>query len=327
MNIFSWLYTNLVYSPQVNLFVFLFNLTHDTGVSIVLLAVIVNLALWPIFANSYINTQKMKLLQPQLKKIQDKYKADPQESLKQSMAFNRKHGLNSGSIFTTLFVQLFFATGVYFVINDVTAGKSIVDYLYPFIASLPKTQLTTTAFGFIPIKASASSYIWLPFLSSVFSYLYGMYTFRWSPQLKVPAQPVVVKKADQDDKTAASALDPVALQKSMEFNTIYALPIFLFIFNFNLPTGLNIYFATVGLMSVLRQIFLINYYAGHTDKLLADIANSDPESDDHNPANNIDSLANPTDLAEQPIAVEFVPKNKPKSNKQNKPNKSNKKKK
>ena len=319
MNIFSWLYTNLVYSPQVNLLVFLFNWTNDTGISIVLLAVIVNLLLWPIFASSYINTQKMKLLQPQIKKIQEKYKNDPQESLRQSMAFNKKHNLNSGSIFTTLFVQLFFATGVYFVIDNITKGNSISEYLYPFIAAMPQTTLTTTAFGFIPIKASAASYIWLPFLSSLFSYLYGMYTFRWSPQLKVPG--IEKPKPKSNSKEPQTALDPEALQKSMEFNTIYALPIFLFIFNFNLPTGLNIYFVTVGLMSVLRQVFLTNYYAEHTDKLIQDIANSDPESHDNNPANNIEMLADPTDMAEQAVPVEVVSKPKAK----NKPNKKKKK--
>jgi YidC/Oxa1 family membrane protein insertase len=305
MNIFSWLYTNLVYNPQVNLLQLLYNLTNDTGVSIILLAVIVNLLLWPIFASSYINTQKIKLLQPQLKKLQAKYKSDPQESLKQTIAFNKKHNLSSGSIFTTLFVQLFFATGVYFVINDITAGKAISEHFYPFVASLPKQSLGTLALGFIPLKAATSNYIWLPLLSSVFSYLYGMYTFKWSPQIKIPETETskkVVKKSDE------KVLDPEALQKSMEFNTIYALPIFLFIFNFNLPAGLNIYFVTVGLMSLLRQIFLTTFYAGHTDKLLEEIAKSDPESVDENPANNIQNTANPADLADQPVPVEFVKK-------------------
>jgi YidC/Oxa1 family membrane protein insertase len=305
MNIFSWLYTNLVYNPQVNLLQLLYNLTNDTGVSIILLAVIVNLMLWPIFASSYINTQKIRLLQPQLKKLQEKYKSEPQESLKQTIAFNKKHNLSSGSIFTTLFVQLFFATGVYFVINDITAGKAISEHFYPFVASLPKQSLGSLALGFIPLKASTSSYIWLPLLSSVFSYLYGMYTFKWSPQVKLPVA-AVPKKTEQ--KSDEKVLDPEALQKSMEFNTIYALPIFLFIFNFNLPAGLNIYFVTVGVMSLLRQIFLTTFYAGHTDKLLEEIAKSDPESVDLNPANNIENTANPADIVSQPIAVEFVKK-------------------
>ncbi|MEM1312268.1 MAG: YidC/Oxa1 family membrane protein insertase [Patescibacteria group bacterium] len=303
MNIFSWLYTNLVYNPQVNLLQLLYNLTNDTGTSIVLLAVIVNLVMWPIFASSYINTQKIKLLQPQLKKIQDKYKKDPQESLKQTMAFNKKHNLSSGSIFITLFVQLFFATGVYFVIRDITAGQDITGNFYPFVANLPQQSLSTTAFGFIPLQASARSYIWLPLLASLLSFAYGMYTFKWSPKIKLPEKPKkIVKK--KDDK----ALDPEALQKSMEFNMIYGMPIILFIVNFNLPAGANIYFVTVGLMSLLRQIFLTTFYSGHTEKLLEDIAKSDPQSRDDNPANNIENTADPADSSSQPTVVEFVEK-------------------
>ncbi len=306
MNIFQWLYRTFVYDPQLNLLHFFYNLTGDTGVAIVLIAIVVNLILWPFFAASYINSQKMRLLQPKLKEIQEKYKGNQQEILRHTMEFNKKHKLNSSSIFLTLFAQLFFASGVYFVITDATAGKNLTDHLYPFIANLPKQNFDSLAFGFINIKGSGWQYIWLPLLNSIISFLYGMYSFKWAPQVKLPVkEKKAEKKKNPDD---APAFDPEAIQKSVEFNTVYALPFILFIFNFNFPAGLNIYFTVVSIMSLIRQIFLTNYYASHTEKLLQDIASSDPQSKDNNPSNNLELTADPALLAEAAVPVEFVKK-------------------
>lgn len=306
MNIFQWLFQYLVYDPQLNLLQLFFNITGDIGVSIILLALVVNLLMWPIFASSFINSQKIRILQPKLKEIQEKFKDDPQEQLRQNMAFNKKHGVNGSSIFLVLFAQLFFASGLYFVINDVTKGTDLISHLYPFTANLPKTQFSSTAFGFVPVKASTSSYIWLPLLNAFFSFLYGMYSFRWSPQ---PAIPVTQKPKNKDGETPG--LDPEALQKSMEFNTIYVMPVFLFMVNYSFPAGINIYFTTVSLLSLIRQVFITKYYSGHADKLLEEISKSDPDSNDNIKGNNIDSKADALDIMSEAIPVEVVGKKKP----------------
>jgi len=315
MNLFQQLFHTLVYQPQLNLIQLFFNITGDVGVAIILLALTVNLLLWPVFISSYVNSQKIRILQPKLKEIQEKYKGKQQELLQHTMAFNKKHKISSGSIFLVILVQLFFVSGLYFVINDVTKSTSNPDEaarlfndLYTFTRNLPKTSFSNVAFGFIPINASTNGFIWLPILNAVFSFLYGMYSFRWAPQAKLPVAP----KPKKDKEGEKPALDPEALQKSLEFNTIYVMPVVLFVANYSFPAGLNLYFATVSILALVRQVYITTRYVGHTDRLIAEIASSDPESVDSNPSNNSEIPADPADLASQPIITLIVKDKKPK---------------
>ena len=308
MNIFQDLYRFLVYDPQINLLQLFYNITGDIGFAIISVAVFINLILWPFFASSYINSQKLRLLQPQLKKIREKYKNDQSELLKQTMEFNKKHKLNSGSVFWTLFVQLFFASGLFLVIRDAVNGVDISQNFYEFTSQLPRQDLDLTAFGFLPVQGSGINYVYLPLMTALLSFIYGMYTFKWSPKVKLPEGKNDRKKKDENSDKTDSIIDPEAFQKSMESNTIYVMPVILFFINYTWPVGLNIYILTVSSMSLIRQIFLTNFYYSHTHKLMEEIAKSDPQLDEYSEANNLVDNIEIAELADQPVPIVTVEK-------------------
>ena len=66
----GWLYNQIVYYPQLNLLELLYLLTNDIGWSIVILSILINLLLFPLFSKNYLNSQKLRLLQPKLKELQ-----------------------------------------------------------------------------------------------------------------------------------------------------------------------------------------------------------------------------------------------------------------
>jgi len=312
MNIFGELFKAIVYQPQLNLLYFLFQITGDIGLSFILLAIIVNVIIFPLFAKSYVNLQKTRILQPWIKELQTKHKADPQKMMAEMGKFNKKHGISNSSTFLVLFVQIFFFSGLYTVINDVVT-RNQVDGLYQLFFNKTTYDFKAgtgqlLAFGKIDIGASASSFLWIPLISMFFSYLYGMYTFKWAPQPVLPTPKKVTKK--KDSKTETPILDPEVMRKSMEFQSIYVLPIFLFFIQYTLPTGLNIYFLTSSALSIVRQYVLINFYSSHTDKLLESIAESDPFSKDDNPANNLEITADPEQMVMEPVATAIVPAKK-----------------
>ncbi len=311
MNIFSWFFQNFIYQPQLNALQILYNLTGDVGFAIVCSAILVNLLIWPFFAASYINGQKLKILQPKLKDLQTKYKDDHGELMKQTMSFYKEHQVNNSSIYIGLVAQLFFAGGLFFLIKDVTAEKDLTNLLYPWVAALPKTHFNTDAFGLIPISAPASKYIWLLGLNSVLSFLYGMYTFKWSPQVKAvtskPTDSAKVSKNNTKKTEEKPLIDSEAIQKSTQINTIYVFPILLFVINYSWPAGLNIYFVTVSLMSLLRQIAITRFYAARVDKLLKDIADSDPTSHEKNLDNDLEVLDGPAAMSEEPQPTLIIP--------------------
>jgi YidC/Oxa1 family membrane protein insertase len=281
MNPFLWIFDTFVYRPEVNILKFFYNITGDIGVSILLLAIVVNLMLWPLFIATYLNSQKMRYLQPQLKALQTKYKDNQQEMIRQLQAFNKKHGVNNGTFLWVIVCQILVATGLWTITNNLSGaqngGSVSINGLYEWIFSSQTAVFNTKAFGFLDISKSANTFIALPILNSIFSFLYGMYSFKWAPKLPDVPKPIEKKSVKTDDKKPA--FDVEAFQKSMEFQTIYFMPAFLFFINLSFPIGVNIYFATVSLMSLIRQIYITQFYTSHTLKFVEDLAKTDPEFD------------------------------------------------
>jgi YidC/Oxa1 family membrane protein insertase len=296
MNPFSWIFENLVYRPEVNILKFFFQLTNDIGISIILLATAVNLVLWPLFIATFLNSQKVRYLQPKIKEIQEKFKGNQQEMIKAMQVFNKKHGVNNSTFLYVIVAQILVATGLWTITSNLSHGDGntvTINGLYEWLYGTNSVQFNTKAFGFLDISKSANTFIFLPLLNSFFSFLYGMYSFRWAPKLPDVPKPKLKDDKKKDDKKPA--FDPESFQKSMEIQTIYFMPVFLFFINFNFPIGVNIYFAVLSLMSLVRQIYITQYYTSHTVKFVEDLAKSDPEFDEDT-SNIIDAVVETKEL-------------------------------
>jgi YidC/Oxa1 family membrane protein insertase len=82
------------------------DLTHSYGWAIILLTVLVRAIVWPLQTSSTRSMQRMSLLQPALKQLQEKYKDQPEVLSKKSMEFMSKNKMNPlGGCLPTL-VQL-----------------------------------------------------------------------------------------------------------------------------------------------------------------------------------------------------------------------------
>lgn len=306
---FKWLFDHLVYYPQLNLLKFFLNLTSDIGLSIILVAVVVNLLLWRVIADSYLSGIKMRILQPKIKEIQQKYKTVPGETpavlmqkaqqmrQEQSTLF-KEHGVKTGTFFWVLFLQLFFASGVFYVVNNVSnsvQNGTPITGLYEWLFQTTSSTFPDTAFGFMKIFLPSTNYIWLPVASLVLSYLYGKYVFHWAPNTKVIAKFASSKNKTKpsDTKTTENelpAIDPEALQRNQEFVIIYVMPVFTFLINSSFSSGLNLYFATLSLVNLFRQVVITQYYANNVSKLVQDLTQSDPADNDNDPSNDVKYL-------------------------------------
>jgi len=87
-------------------------LVFNYGLAIILLTVIVRLAMFPISRKQALNVQKMQELQPEIKKIQEKYK-DLQERNRATQELFRQHNYNPFSGCLVLFIQLPIFIGLY----------------------------------------------------------------------------------------------------------------------------------------------------------------------------------------------------------------------
>ncbi len=90
INTFSWLWHTLVEQPMVIALVFL-SAKIGLGWGIVILTSLIKLLTWPFNLASYKHSQQMAALQPEIEKLKDKHKGNPQKLAKaQAQLFKQK---------------------------------------------------------------------------------------------------------------------------------------------------------------------------------------------------------------------------------------------
>ncbi|MFA6518206.1 MAG: YidC/Oxa1 family membrane protein insertase [Candidatus Shapirobacteria bacterium] len=85
---------NLLIAPFVNALFGLYYLTGNLGLAVILVTVIIRVLLFPLVLPSFKSAQKMRELQPRLKKLQEKYAGDKEGLAKAQMDFYKQEGVN-----------------------------------------------------------------------------------------------------------------------------------------------------------------------------------------------------------------------------------------
>jgi YidC/Oxa1 family membrane protein insertase len=98
------------------------------GLSIIFLTVIVRALMFPISRKQALMSQKMQAVAPELKKLQEKYKNDPQARTQAMMELYRKHGVNPLGGCLPLLLQMPIFLGLYWALQE-----SIRFRLAPFL--------------------------------------------------------------------------------------------------------------------------------------------------------------------------------------------------
>ncbi len=98
---FSWLAV-----PMVHILHVFYSVVHNYGLAIILLTVLVRGCMFPLSRKQVLGAIKMQQLQPEIKKLQEKYKTDMEGRTKAQQDLFRKHNYNPLSGCLVLFVQL-----------------------------------------------------------------------------------------------------------------------------------------------------------------------------------------------------------------------------
>ncbi len=88
------------------------------GLDMILIALIVRLALWPLAQTQFKSMAEMQKLQPLLKGLQAKHKGNAQELQAATMALYKEHGVNPLAGCFPMLIQLPILFGLYWAIND-----------------------------------------------------------------------------------------------------------------------------------------------------------------------------------------------------------------
>jgi YidC/Oxa1 family membrane protein insertase len=139
----------------------LYNIVPVYGLCIILLTVIVRGLMFPISRKQALLSQRMQVLAPEMKKIQEKYKSDPQAKTQAIMDLYRRHGVNPLGGCLPLLLQMPIFMGLYYAFQE-----SIFFRMAPFlwIGNLAGPDMRLYWTDSIPIISTPESQGWIFYL-------------------------------------------------------------------------------------------------------------------------------------------------------------------
>lgn len=111
-----------VFEPLVNIIskvlVFFYELTGNYGLAIILLGVTVNIITFPLTKKQISASRRLQELQPELKKLQEKYKGDKEKYNKATMEYMKENKVNPLGGCLPLLIQLPIIIGVFQLLRE-----------------------------------------------------------------------------------------------------------------------------------------------------------------------------------------------------------------
>ena len=197
---------------------FMHNALHlNYGLVLLLFAFLIRLVTGPLTKKSFESTQKMQKIQPEIKKMQVKYKSDPQRLNRETMAMYKKYGVNPLGGCLPMLLQMPLLMALFIVFRSTIEFRGQPFILW--ITDLSKPDIVFSLPFSIPVYGDGVAI--LPLLMGVTLFL----TMRMSS---------------------------ATMDKNQKPVMYFMNGFFILLFN-SFPSGLNLYYTTYNLMSFLQQ--------------------------------------------------------------------------
>jgi YidC/Oxa1 family membrane protein insertase len=201
--------------------------------------------MFPLGRKQALAAQKMQVLQPHLKAIQEKYKEDKERLTKETFALYKKYGVNPMGGCIPALIQLPIFVGLWQAINTSVPLRHAT-FLWIRDLSAPDMMFR------FPVE--------IPFLGRWFNLLPFLVIGLMLVQTKLFSPPATTPEAE-------------ASQKMMKF-----MMVFMGVMFYKVPSGLGIYFITSSLWAVGERLLLPKLT--HADLTAAQVASEEEGGDD-----------------------------------------------
>jgi len=224
---------------------------HDTvgvgwGLAIILLTISVRVVLLPLTLKQVTSMQRLQLVMPELKTIQDKYKDDKQRQQQEMMKFYRENRVNPLSSCLPLLFQFPFFIALYFMLRtdlktDMCPG--VEGYARSLDTSV--THVTCSQFGDSAyaashhISVSDPSFLFIPDLTA-----------------KATGAALIVLIVLYVASQLASGLLSTATADRNQRMIMLGLPFVFVAFIINFPAGLLVYWITTNVWTIVQQLIV-----------------------------------------------------------------------
>lgn len=241
------MFFTLLIQPVLNIFTIIYSALpgHDFGLAIILLTIFIRLVIWPLQAQTLRNQKAMQKIQPEIKKIQEKYKNDPPKMNAMMMELYKEKEVNPFSSCLPSILQLPVLIALFYAlikfkdpnyVNLIGQGKGLSADLYVWVKNLSFVKSTlsgtfsTTLFGVVDlIKPNV-----------VLAVIAGIVQFI---QTKM-----IMPTKGQD-----------ASQAMLSNSITYIFPIMTVVIGVSFPAALPLYWIVTTLMAILQQYLVMHH--------------------------------------------------------------------
>jgi len=153
--IVSWGWFWFIAQPIFFLLDFLFHLLGNFGLAIMGLTLVIRLILFPIAAKQFSSMAKMKLVQPKLKELQERYKDDKPKLQTETMALYKKEKVNpvAGCLPVVIQIPIFFALYKTLLVSTEMRHQPFFGWIKDLSVADPLTPVNL--FGLLPFTPPA----------------------------------------------------------------------------------------------------------------------------------------------------------------------------
>jgi YidC/Oxa1 family membrane protein insertase len=240
------MFHTLFYEPIYNLLVVVLTIVplHDIGAAIVVVTCIVKGFLLPLNLSALRSQYLMKRLEPEMNKIKELQKTNPQEASKKMIELYKNEKVNPfASLFVVIIqIPIFFA--LYFVFSKGLHADA--SSLYSFVV-FPET-LHKVAFGLFDVTQK----------NIVIAILTGMssYALARRQTMGMTSKKEAHEESFQDH-----------FMKSMKIQLLYVLPVIIGVSAAVLPSALGLYWFVSNIIGYIQDVYMKNKLAHlHPDK-------------------------------------------------------------
>ncbi|MZF85389.1 membrane protein insertase YidC [Streptomyces sp. SID5643] len=217
------------------------------GLSIVSLVILIRICLIPLFVKQIKATRAMQTLQPEMKKIQERYKNDKQRQSEEMMKLYKETGTNPLSSCLPILAQSPFFFALYHVLNSIASNDTIGVINENLLQSAQKAHIVGAPLAVkftdssSKVEALGASLTDVRVVTAVMIVLMSASQFFTQRQL-------MTKNVDTTVKT------PFMQQQKM---LMYVFPVMFAVFGINFPVGVLVYWLTTNVWTMGQQMYVI----------------------------------------------------------------------
>lgn len=240
----GYLFNTLLVTPLLNAMVFLYQLSGNLGLAIILLTIIIKVLLIPIMNPMMKNMKKQQTLKPELDSIKKKYPNDKKKQAELQMELFKQHGINPASGCSTQILMLLVLIALYNVIRKFSLSSSIGDInsqLYFDSLKLATDHVINHKFLYLDLTKPDPYYV-VALLSGFFQFI--------ASKMMMPS----LKKAEKVAEKTENKEDDMAYM--MQQQSTYMMPIMNVVIGLTLPAGTMLYIIVSTLFSIVQNYFV-----------------------------------------------------------------------